>query len=176
MLCPGLMPCPCRKLSFLLDQLSKAQNQYAEHESTVRLHYKTLRTREENFIALRKAKDALASRIESAERQLAKTSAEHKDRAARETRLFELKNEMAGMENSVMNEEARLGDFKREALREALSMKLGAMLELAEKQTIVSEMGKLLVAEIPSDRTTPGSVRANYKGALRGLFRHVSRR
>lgn len=159
------------KLSFLLDQLSKAQAAHAEHEATVRLHFKTLRTREENFIALKKSKDSLQNRIESAERQFAKTSAEHKDRPAREAKLHELKSEMVGMEQSVLNEEARLGDFKRDAVKEALSLKLGAMLELAEKQTIVAEMGKLLVVELPTHtKTIPGRARTNYTGGFLMCF------
>ena len=70
------------------------------------------------------------------------------------------------MEHSVVNEDARLGDFKRESVREALGLKLGAMLEWSEKQSIIAEMCKLLVAEVPTERTPPGSARAQYKGPL----------
>lgn len=59
----------------------------------------------------------------------------------------------------------RLSDFKRMATREALSLKLGALLELGEKTTIIGELGKLLVEEIPLQRTEPGAARAPYQGA-----------
>ena len=52
----------------------------------------------------------------------------------------------------------RLSDFKRMATREALSLKLGALLELGEKTTIIGELGKLLVEEIPLQRTDRKSV------------------
>jgi hypothetical protein len=38
------------------------------------------------------------------------------------------------------------------------------MLELAEKTTIIAEMGQLLVAEIPKVRTEPGGTRITYEG------------
>jgi hypothetical protein len=39
------------------------------------------------------------------------------------------------------------------------------MLELAEKTSIVAEMCKLLIAEVPTQTTTPGYARAPYTGA-----------
>lgn len=68
-----------------------------------------------------------------------------------------------------------LGDFKRAAIREGLSLKLGALLELSEKTTIIAELGKLMVDELPTQRTQPGALRAHYDGTatlefcLRGL-------
>jgi len=37
-----------------------------------------------------------------------------------------------------MNEEAKLSDFKRQATKEALGIKFGALLELSEKATVSS--------------------------------------
>lgn len=45
-----------------------------------------------------------------------------------------------------------------------MSLKLGAMLELAEKTVVVGELGKLMVDEIPTDTTEPGASRAAYLG------------
>ena len=39
-----------------------------------------------------------------------------------------------------MNEEAKLSDFKRKATKEALSVKFGAILELAEKATVSAHL------------------------------------
>ena len=40
---------------------------------------------------------------------------------------------------------SRLGDFKRESTKNWMILKFGGILELAEKATIVGEMGKLLI-------------------------------
>lgn len=150
------------KVGFLFEQLAKAEAKYSEHVSTYRLFFKTLRTREEGLMAMRKSKEQLQGRIESAEKQLGKTSAEHKERTARESKLYELKQQMIGSEQGVINEEARLGDFKRETVREAMGLKLGAMIELSERTSIIGEMCRLLVAEVPNERTTPGHARPMY--------------
>lgn len=64
----------------------------------------------------------------------------------------------------LTNEEARLGDEKRRIARDALALKLGALLELGERQTVVSEMSRMLIAEIPQVRTDPGRPRPMYEG------------
>lgn len=66
----------------------------------------------------------------------------------------------------LTNEEARLGDEKRRIARDALALKLGALLELGERQTVVSEMSRVLIAEIPQSRTEPGKNRAHYDGSF----------
>lgn len=60
-----------------------------------------------------------------------------------------------------------LGDFKRSQTRDALSYKLGALLELAEKTVVLGSIGKLLVDEIQLDRTEPGGQRVWYEGQAR---------
>lgn len=69
---------------------------------------------------------------------------------------------MVGLENTVLNEETKLGDFKRSETKEALSLKLGALLELAENSTVIAELGKLLLASISVERTEPGANRPYY--------------
>lgn len=61
-----------------------------------------------------------------------------------------------------------VSDAKRSITREALALKSGALLQLAEKTVVVAEITKLLVDEIPSDRTEPGHTRAQYEGELAG--------
>lgn len=48
-----------------------------------------------------------------------------------------------------------------------MSLKLGAMLELAEKTVIIAELGKLVVDMLPTDETEPGQPRAYYDGYSR---------
>lgn len=72
----------------------------------------------------------------------------------------------------LINEEARLGDEKRRIARDALALKLGALLELGERQTVVSEMSRVLVSEIPQDKTEPGQNRVYYDSMC--LPKHVT--
>jgi hypothetical protein len=97
--------------------------------------------------------------------QITKMSSENKDLPVLTSRLQEARSELISLENSVAIEEARLSDFKRETVREGLSLRLGAMLELAEKMTIVCEFGKMLTAEVPLERTAPGAARTAYCAA-----------
>ncbi|GAA96575.1 uncharacterized protein L969DRAFT_94964 [Mixia osmundae IAM 14324] len=152
------------KVSVLYDILASSHSRFSEHDSTYRIHYKSLRKREEDFIALRKNRDSLAGKISSAENKLGRMSSENKDLPAATQRLQELKQEMVGLEHAVNNEDARLYDYRRDTTREAMSLKLGAMLELAEKMTVIAEMSKLLIAEIPRDRSLVGSTRPYYEG------------
>lgn len=43
---------------------------------------------------------------------------------------------------------------------------LGALLELSEKTVIIGEIGKLIVDELPTERTPPGGMRAPYRGVF----------
>ena len=124
---------------------------------------------------------------------MSKMKEENKDLPAQKQRLRDMQQEMVGLEHSVLTEETRwvdlfslvnvpsgragmltalrarkrLGDFKRAATRAALSLKLGAMLELAEKTVIIAELGKLMVDMLPTDETEPGQPRAYYDGYSR---------
>ncbi|GAA5885291.1 hypothetical protein JCM16303_005990 [Sporobolomyces ruberrimus] len=152
------------KVSQLYDYLAQAELNYAEHSVQYRLKFKEIRTMEENLASLRRSRDQQGGKIEAQERKVSKMKEEHKDLPAAKQRLRELRDEMVGLENSVMTEDTRLGDFKRAAIREGLSLKLGALLELSEKTTIIAELGKLMVDELPTQRTQPGALRAHYDG------------
>ncbi|GAA6002099.1 hypothetical protein JCM10207_003072 [Rhodosporidiobolus poonsookiae] len=155
------------KVCTLYDWLSKAEVAYTEHNTKARLQFKDIRTKEEQLSSLKKTRDSLAGRIEAQERKVSKMKEEHKDLPTARQRLHEMQQEMIGLENNVLTDETRLGDFKRSATREALSLKLGALLELAEKTVIVGEIGKLIVDMLPIDATEPGQPRAYYDGYQR---------
>ncbi|GAA5930646.1 hypothetical protein JCM1841_006826 [Sporobolomyces salmonicolor] len=152
------------KVSQLYEHLAQAEVAYAEHNANYRLKFKEIRTLEENLAALKRTRDSQASKIEAQDRKVSKMKEEHKDLPAAKQRLRELREEMVGLENSVLTEESRVGDFKRSATREALSLKLGALLELSEKTTIIAELGKLMVDELPTVPTEPGASRVYYDG------------
>lgn len=69
------------------------------------------------------------------------------------------------LDTEIMDSEARLSDHKRVATKSALSLKFGGLLELAEKATIVGELGKLLIEEVPLETTPPGYGRGPYQSA-----------
>lgn len=146
----------------LANDLAKAEEEYADHLANFRMYFKQLRTREEKFSQLKKNKDTLQGKIDSAEKKLSKMSPEHKDLATWTQKLSDLRNEMVGMENSVFNEEAAIGDYRRQTARSAVSHQLAALCQLGEKMTIIGELGKLLTYEIRLDRTEPGTDRTMY--------------
>ncbi|WAR57327.1 hypothetical protein PtB15_8B374 [Puccinia triticina] len=156
------------KLAILLGHLADAQSRFSDHDGTYRIHFKSIRMREEALAALKKSRETIQAKITALEKkdlQITKMSSENKDLPALTTRLQEARSELISLENSVAIEEARLSDFKRETVREGLGLRLGAMLELAEKMTIVCEFGKMLTAEVPVERTAPGTARQPYCAA-----------
>ena len=152
------------KLSVLFDHYSNAQNRLNSHLSTERLHFKSIRTREESLADLKSRKRSLGSNIEKVERKLAKMGPENKELMKVTTQLKEMRNEMESLRIELMQEEAAIGDFKRRTAKEALGLKCAGLLELAEKLTIVAQVGKLMLEEIPLHTTTPGMPRAEYLG------------
>ncbi|GAA5934116.1 uncharacterized protein JCM15063_000559 [Sporobolomyces koalae] len=158
------------KVAHLYDYQAQAELAYAEHCTQYRLKFKEIRTMEENLSSLRRSRDQQGGKIDAQERKVAKMKEEHKDLPAAKQRLRELRDEMIGLENSVLTEDSRLGDFKRSAIREGLSLKLGALLELSEKTTIIAELGKLMVDELPIERTQPGEPRPHYEGYERTSY------
>lgn len=152
------------KVSMLFDYLSQAEVVAADHTETYRLHFKSIRSREEHLAILKRSQDSLAAKILGQAKKVDKMKEENKDLPEATQRLAEMREEMVGLSNTVVNEETKLGDFKRSETKDALLLKLGALLELAEKTTIVAELGKLLVASIPLERTEPGAPRAYYTG------------
>lgn len=155
------------KLAILFGHLSDAQSRFSDHDGTYRIHFKSIRMREENLTALKKNKDTVQGKIVTLEKKITKMSTENKDLPGLTTKLQEFRSEFVSLEHSVSSEEARLSDFKRDTVREGMGLRLGAMLELAEKMTIICELGKMIVAEVPFDRTPIGGVRAPYQSAMK---------
>ncbi len=147
------------KVSLLYDHYTASQNRLNSHLTTVRLHFKSIRTREEALSDLKARKRSLGSDIEKIEKKLAKMGPENKDLMRTTASLKEMRTEMEGMHVEVMNEEAAIGDFKRRTIRESLGIKSGALLEMAEKLTIIAEISKLMLDEIPLHPTQPGMPR-----------------
>ncbi|CAE6469420.1 unnamed protein product [Rhizoctonia solani] len=146
----------------LLAQFSAALTQFASYEEQIRTQLKSIRSREENLDEMKRRKRTVDHKADSADKKLAKMSAEHKNRMAQVELLNELKEEGRRLEIDIVNEEAALGDYKRRATREFLALKFAGMAELAEKTTIIGDLGKLMIEEIPLHTTPPGQPRAPY--------------
>ncbi|CAE6500634.1 unnamed protein product [Rhizoctonia solani] len=148
----------------LLAQFSAALTQFASYEEQIRAHMKSIRSREETLDEMKRRKRTVDHKADSADKKLAKMSAEHKSRMAQVELLNELKEEGRRLEIDIVNEEAAIGDYKRRATREFLGLKFAGMAELAEKTTIIGDLGKLMIEEIPLHTTPPGQPRALYTG------------
>lgn len=155
------------KLSLLFDSYATSQTRLNAHLSTIRQHFKSVRTREEALADMRARKRSLGSKIEGVEKKLAKMGPENKELMKTTAQLKELRGEMESLRVEVQSEEAAIGDYKRRTVKEAMGIKCGGLLELAEKLTIIAEVGKMIIEEIPLEETHPGMPRTDYVGAMR---------
>ncbi|KAF8580310.1 hypothetical protein K439DRAFT_1415439 [Ramaria rubella] len=143
--------------------ITTALNNFANHEHTVRAHLKSIRSREEKLDELKRKRKSVAAKADAADKKLAKMSGENKNLPAQTELLTKLRDEIRQLDTEIMVEEARLSDFKRMSTRNFMALKLGGLLEFGEKATIVGELGKLLIEEIPLEPTPPGQPRAFYQ-------------
>ncbi|KAF8513294.1 hypothetical protein JB92DRAFT_2830442 [Gautieria morchelliformis] len=157
--------------------ISTALNNFANHEHTVRAHLKSIRSREEKLDELKRKRKSVSAKADAADKKLSKMSGENKNLPAQTSLLGNLRDEIRGLDTEIMVEEARLGDFKRLSTRNFMALKLGGLLEFGEKATIVGELGKLLIEEIPLEHTPPGQPRAFYQSHAKteNLAAEVSR-
>ncbi|EKD02677.1 hypothetical protein A1Q2_02907 [Trichosporon asahii var. asahii CBS 8904] len=148
----------------LLTRLSDAYRTFAQHEANLRVCFKRIREREENLDQKRRQRRQLTHKAEQAERKLSKMGAENKQLLQQTELLESLRKDMRDIDADIVVEESKLGDFKRQMVKEAMSYKFGGLEELGEKMCIVGELGKLLLEEIPLEETPPGYGRAPYEG------------
>ncbi|OCF32639.1 hypothetical protein I316_05560 [Kwoniella heveanensis BCC8398] len=150
--------------STLLGQLTTALNVFASHQANMRSCYKRIREREELLMELRSRRRSTGQKADTAERKLAKMGPENKQLPQQTELLERLRTEMRNMDQDIVTEETKIGDFKRQVIKEALSLKFGGLEELGEKMCIIGELGKLLLEEVPLEETPVGYGRAPYTG------------
>ncbi|TFY52727.1 hypothetical protein EVJ58_g9852, partial [Rhodofomes roseus] len=143
---------------------SDALQAFANHQVNVREQMKSVRTREERLDALRRRRKSLAADADSAEKKLSKMGPDNKNLQTQMDHLNKLREEIRIMDTDIMAEEASLGDYKRSTSKAWMGYKFGGLVECCEKGIIIGEHGKLVIAEIPLDRTEPGLPRAYYNG------------
>ncbi|KAI5122848.1 hypothetical protein M0805_003142 [Coniferiporia weirii] len=148
----------------LLGYVASALSQLATHEQTIREYMKGVRTSEENLDDLRRRRKAVATKADTAEKKLGRMNPEHKSLQQQTELLNNLREQIRSLDWDILVDEAKLGDFKRTSAKNWMILKFGGLLECAEKATIVSEMGKLVIEEIPLNVTQPGQARGFYSG------------
>ncbi|KAG9043388.1 hypothetical protein FS837_009674 [Tulasnella sp. UAMH 9824] len=146
----------------LLVLVSAALSQLSTHETAIRVHMKAVRTREENLDELKRRRKQVGSKAEAADKKLSKMSPEHKQLQMQRDLLNQLREEMRQLDSTILVEEARLSDYKRQTTKDWMALKFGGLSELAEKVMIVGNTGKQLIEEIPLEQTQPGFGRVPY--------------
>lgn len=106
---------------------------------------KAIRTREEHLDGLRKSRKVVDNKMDSAERKLTKMGTDSKHLASQAELLAQLNEQSLSLDKEITAKEAELGDFKRTATREWMSIKFGGLVECSEKATV------RLTSTIPSD-------------------------
>ncbi|WRT68663.1 uncharacterized protein IL334_005642 [Kwoniella shivajii] len=150
--------------STLLNHLTTALNIFVEHESNMRSCLKRIREREEGLMEIRSRRRNTGTKADNAERKLSKMGPENKQLPQQTELLERLRMEMRNLDQDIVSEETKIGDFKRQIIKEALSLKFGGLEELGEKMCIIGELGKLLLEEVPLEETPVGYGRAPYTG------------
>ncbi|KAG8896767.1 hypothetical protein FRC01_011629 [Tulasnella sp. 417] len=128
---------------------------------------KEIRAREESLNELQRTRKQLGTKIEAAEKKLSKMNPGHKQLQTQQDVLNQLREEGRQLDDSILAEEASLGDYKRQTTKDMMSVKFGGLCELAEKVMIVGNAGKQLIESIPLEETKPGSHRAPYLARAR---------
>ncbi|ORX38258.1 Eisosome component PIL1-domain-containing protein [Kockovaella imperatae] len=150
--------------STLLGQVANAFAVYTEHSISIRGCFKRIREKEEGLEELRRRRKTTGNKAETAEKKLAKMGPENKALPQQTELLDRLRTEIRQLDSDIVVEESKVGDFKRQMVKEAMSYKFGGLEELGEKLCIVGELGKLLIEEVPLEETPPGYGRAPYSG------------
>ncbi|KAH7107820.1 Eisosome component PIL1-domain-containing protein [Auriculariales sp. MPI-PUGE-AT-0066] len=152
------------KSALIMGHISTSLTQLGTHENAVRNHMKSIRAREEALTDRKQHRKSVGTKAETAEKKLSKMSGEHKGLTQQTDILARLREEMRILDVEILTEDAALSDYKRATAKHFLTLKFGAILEFAEKATIVGELGKALIEEIPLQATPPGQMRTMYQG------------
>ncbi|CAJ0768233.1 23671_t:CDS:2, partial [Entrophospora sp. SA101] len=145
------------KVGTLLVKISEAEGILANKLAQYRAQLKEIRTREDRMKEQRSKKEALWNKIEREERKPKRSD-------LAEQKLSELHSELNRAESESLEEETALADFKRQRLRDALTLQLESFYEFGEKLIMITGFCKEIVDQIPIETTTPGEPRAPYYG------------
>jgi hypothetical protein len=117
----------------ILLEFSSSLTQFAVHEQAIREHMKAARTQEEKLDSLKHRRKGVVSKSDSAERKLSKLDPGHKNTPTQTELLMRLREEIRELDSEIMTEEAKLGDLKRTAAKEWMTLKFGGLQECCRK-------------------------------------------
>jgi predicted RNase H-like nuclease (RuvC/YqgF family) len=103
------------------------------HEENIRAQMKAVRSREESLDEMRRRRRNLGSQAETADKKLSKIGSEHKTFVTQADQLNRMREDIRILDSEIMTEEAQVGDFKRRATREWMSLKFGGLSELSSR-------------------------------------------
>jgi predicted RNase H-like nuclease (RuvC/YqgF family) len=106
---------------------------FATHEQAIREYMKSVRTQEEKLDILKHRRKGVVSKADSAERKLSKLDPGHKNTPAQTELLMRLREEIRELDSEIMTEETKLGDLKRTAAQDWMSLKFGGLQECCRK-------------------------------------------
>lgn len=94
---------------------------------------KAVRTQEEKLDSLKHRRKGIVSKSDSAERKLSKLDPGHKNTPTQTELLMRLREEIRELDSEIMTEETKLGDLKRTAAKDWMSLKFGGLQECCRK-------------------------------------------
>jgi hypothetical protein len=131
--------------STILSLFSTALSEYAEHENNIREIMKDVREREDDFKEMKMLRRILGIKMDAAEKRVSKLEPVHKNFEQQSEILAGLRKEVEEMDSQISTEEAELGDFKRQAARNWMELKLGGLLDCTRKGTVRALARNLVV-------------------------------
>ena len=113
---------------------------------------------------MHRRRKSLTSKADSLDEELNKMGPEDSRLRLRTDLLTGLREQIHTLDLEIMNEKAKLGDFKRTKAREWMGILFGALLECSQKGTVVATFGRTITGYVPTDKTQPGPLRTHYTG------------
>ncbi|KAK7970592.1 ubiquinone biosynthesis mono0xygenase COQ6 [Apiospora saccharicola] len=148
------------KVGVILSELGDVEDNYAHGLEDARGVLKTIRNTEKSVQPSRDSKAKIADEIQKI-----------KVKEPQSTRLVVLEQELIRAEAENLVAEAQLTNVTRQKLKEAYAAEFAAVIERAEKQIILAQHGRRLLALLDDSPVTPGDARESYQeGVLRDRF------
>ncbi|KAK8082198.1 hypothetical protein PG996_000979 [Apiospora saccharicola] len=149
------------KVGVILSELGDVEDNYAHGLEDARGVLKTIRNTEKSVQPSRDSKAKIADEIQKI-----------KVKEPQSTRLVVLEQELIRAEAENLVAEAQLTNVTRQKLKEAYAAEFAAVIERAEKQIILAQHGRRLLALLDDSPVTPGDARESYQegGAARQIL------
>ena len=109
-------------------------------------------------------KRSLVSKADSTDKRLNKMSSEDKNFRQQTYLLSGLRKQIRRLDVEIRDQEASLGDVKRDKAREWMGDLLGGLLECSATGAVVATSARTIIECVPTEPTQPGLPRVHYSG------------